>query len=163
VLRFATAYGLSPRMRFDLLLQEFIRDALIDKKISIFGPNHWRPLVHVDDIASACIIAIENSKNISGEIYNVGDNEQNYTKKHLAEMIQKHIPSSTIEVIETKQDPRNYKVSFDKIKNKLNFNISKTAEDGIDEILNKIKSGELDPRDSQFSNLSKAIEHVKVF
>ena len=84
-------------------------------------------------------------------------------KKHLAEMIQKHIPSSTIEVIETKQDPRNYKVSFDKIKNKLNFNISKTAEDGIDEILNKIKSGELDPRDGQFSNLSKAIEHVKVF
>jgi nucleoside-diphosphate-sugar epimerase len=150
-------------MRFDLLLQEFIRDALIDKKISIFGPNHWRPLVHVDDIASACIIAIENSKNISGEIYNVGDNEQNYTKKHLAEMIQKHIPSSTIEVIETKQDPRNYKVSFDKIKNKLNFNISKTAEDGIDEILNKIKSGELDPRDGQFSNLSKAIECVKIF
>ena len=163
VLRFATAYGLSPRMRFDLLLQEFIRDALIDKKISIFGPNHWRPLVHVDDIASACIIAIENSKNISGEIYNVGDNEQNYTKKHLAEMIQKHIPSSTIEVIETKQDPRNYKVSFDKIKNKLNFNISKTAEDGIDEILYKIKSGELDPRDGQFSNLAKAIERVKVF
>ena len=163
VLRFATAYGLSPRMRFDLLLQEFIRDALIDKKISIFGPNHWRPLVHVDDIASACIIAIENSKNISGETYNVGDNEQNYTKKDLAEMIQKYIPSSTIEVIETKQDPRNYKVSFDKIKNKLNFNISKTAEDGIDEILNKIKSGELDPMGSQFSNLAKAIERVKVF
>ena len=163
VLRFATAYGLSPRMRFDLLLQEFIRDALIDKKISIFGPNHWRPLVHVDDIASSCIIAIENSKNISGEIYNVGDNKQNYTKKDLAGMVQKHIPSSTIEVIETKQDPRNYKVSFDKIKNKLNFNISKTAEDGIDEILYKIKSGELDPRDGQFSNLAKAIERVKVF
>ena len=163
MLRFATAYGLSPRMRFDLLLQEFIRDALIDKKISIFGPNHWRPLVHVDDIASACIIAIENSKNISGEVYNVGDNGQNYTKKDLAEMVQKHIPSSTIEVIETKQDPRNYKVSFDKIKHKLNFNISKTAEDGIDEILNKIKSGELDPMGSQFSNLAKAIERVKVF
>ena len=78
-------------------------------------------------------------------------------------MVQKHIPSSTIEVIETKQDPRNYKVSFDKIKNKLNFNISKTAEDGIDEILYKIKSGELDPRDGQFSNLAKAIERVKVF
>jgi len=84
VLRFATAYGLSPRMRFDLILQEFIRDALIDKKISIFGPNHWRPLVHVDDIAFACITAIENSKNISGEIYNVGDNEQNYTKKRFS-------------------------------------------------------------------------------
>ena len=163
VLRFATAYGLSPRMRFDLLLQEFIRDALVDKKISIFGPNHWRPLVHVDDIASACITAIENSENISGEVYNVGDNEQNYTKKDLAEMIRKYIPSSTIEITESKQDPRNYKVSFDKIRNKLNFHVSKTAEDGISEILNKIKDGELDPRDSEFSNLSKAIERVKVF
>tara|TARA_B100002049_G_scaffold63474_1_gene45769 strand:+ start:992 stop:2008 length:1017 start_codon:yes stop_codon:yes gene_type:complete len=163
VLRFATAYGLSPRMRFDLLLQEFIRDALIDKKISIFGPNHWRPLVHVDDIASSCITAIENSKNISGEIYNVGDNEQNYTKKDLAEMVQKHIPSSIIEVTEAKQDPRNYKVSFDKIRNKLNFKVSKTAEDGISEILNQIKDGKLDPRDGEFSNLSKAIEKIKVF
>ena len=163
VLRFATAYGLSPRMRFDLLLQEFIRDALIDKKISIFGPNHWRPLVHVDDIASSCIIAIENSENISGEVYNVGDNEQNYTKKDLAEMIQQYVPSSTIEVNESKQDPRSYKVSFDKIRNKLNFKVSKTVEDGISEILNKIKDGELDPRDSEFSNLSRVIESVKVF
>ena len=131
VLRFATAYGLSPRMRFDLLLQEFIRDALVDKKISIFGPNHWRPLVHVDDIASSCIAVIENSENISGEVYNVGDNEQNYTKRDLAEMIQKHIPLSTIEVTESKQDPRNYKVSFDKIRKKLNFKVSKTVEDGL--------------------------------
>ena len=163
VLRFATAYGLSPRMRFDLLLQEFIRDALVDKKISIFGPNRWRPLVHVDDIASSCIAAIENSENISGEVYNVGDNEQNYTKRDLAEMIQKHIPLSTIEVTKSKQDPRNYKVSFDKIRNKLNFKVTKTVEDGISEILNKIKDGELDPLDSEFSNLSKAIESVKVF
>ena len=163
VLRFATAYGLSPRMRFDLLLQEFIRDALIDKKISIFGPNHWRPLVHVDDIASACIMAIENSSNISGEVYNVGDNEQNYTKKSLAELVQKHIPSSTIEITESKQDLRSYKVSFDKIKNNLNFKISKTVEDGISEILNQINNHTLDPQDSQFSNLSKAVERIEAF
>ena len=163
VLRFATAYGISPRMRFDLLVQEFIRDALIDKKISIFGPNHWRPLVHVDDIASACITAIENSSNISGEVYNVGDNEQNYTKMNLAELVQKYIPSSTIEVTESKQDLRNYKVSFDKIKNKLNFNVSKTVEDGILEILDQINNNTLDPKDSQFSNLSKAVERVEAF
>ena len=163
VLRFATAYGISPRMRFDLLVQEFIRDALIDKKISIFGPNHWRPLVHVDDIASACITAIENSSNISGEVYNVGDNEQNYTKMNLAELVQKYIPSSTIEVTESKQDLRNYKVSFDKIKNKLNFNVSKTVEDGILEILDQINNNILDPKDSQFSNLSKAVERIEAF
>ena len=163
ILRFATAYGISPRMRFDLLVQEFIRDALIDKKISIFGPNHWRPLVHVDDIVSACITAIENSSNISGEVYNVGDNEQNYTKMNLAELVQKYIPSSTIEVTESKQDLRNYKVSFDKIKNKLNFNVSKTVEDGILEILDQINNNILDPKDSQFSNLSKAVERIEAF
>ena len=163
VLRFATAYGLSPRMRFDLLLQEFIRDALVDKKISIFGSNHWRPLVHVDDIAFSCIAAIENSANISGEVYNVGDNNQNYTKKDLADMVKKSIPSSTIEITESKRDPRSYKVSFDKIRKNLNFKVSKTVEDGISEILNSIKRGELDPRDSEFSNLSKATENVKVF
>jgi nucleoside-diphosphate-sugar epimerase len=149
-------------MRFDLLVQEFIRDALIDKKISIFGPNHWRPLVHVDDIASACIMAIENSSNISGEVYNVGDNEQNYTKKNLAELVQKYIPS-TIEIIESKQDLRNYRVSFDKIRNKLNFKVSKTVEDGISEILNQINNHTLNPQNSQFSNLAKAVERVVDF
>ena len=162
VLRFATAYGISPRMRFDLLVQEFIRDALIDKKISIFGPNHWRPLVHVDDIASACITAIENSSNISGEVYNVGDNEQNYTKKNLAELVQKYIPS-TIEITESKQDLRNYRVSFDKIRNKLNFKVSKTVENGISEILNQINNHTLNPQNSQFSNLAKAVERVVDF
>ena len=162
VLRFATAYGISPRMRFDLLVQEFIRDALIDKKISIFGPNHWRPLVHVDDIASACITAIENSSNISGEVYNIGDNEQNYTKKNLAELVQKYIPS-TIEITESKQDLRNYRVSFDKIRNKLNFKVSKTVENGISEILNQINNHTLNPQNSQFSNLAKAVERVVDF
>ena len=72
ILRFATAHGLSPRMRFDLLLQEFLRDAILDKKIKIYGPNFWRPLAHVDDISNACITAIKSSKDaISGEIYNV--------------------------------------------------------------------------------------------
>ena len=150
-------------MRFDLLVQEFIRDALIDKKISIFGPNHWRPLVHVDDIASACITAIENSSNISGEVYNVGDNEQNYTKKNLAELVQKHIPSSTIEITESKQDLRSYKVSFDKIRNELNFKVSKTVEDGISEILNQINNNTLDPQNNQFSNLCEAVERVEAF
>ena len=163
IMRFATAYGISPRMRFDLLVQEFIRDALIDKKISIFGPNHWRPLVHVDDIASACITAVKNSSNISGEVYNVGDNEQNYTKKNLAELVQNHIPSSTIEINESKQDLRSYKVSFDKIRNNLNFKVSKTVEDGISEILNQINNNTLDLKNSQFSNLSQAVERVETF
>ena len=122
ILRFATAHGLSPRMRFDLLLQEFLRDAILDKKIKIYGPNFWRPLAHVDDISNACITAIKSSKDvISGEIYNVGHTAENYTKKMLAEIIQEFVPSTEIEIIESKRDLRTYKVSFDKIKNNLKF------------------------------------------
>ena len=104
ILRFATAHGLSPRMRFDLLLQEFLRDAILDKKIRIYGPNFWRPLAHVDDISNACIAAIKSSNDvISGEIYNVGHTRENYTKKMLAEIIQEFVPSTEIEIINQKQ------------------------------------------------------------
>ena len=164
ILRFATAHGLSPRMRFDLLLQEFLRDAILDKKIKIYGPNFWRPLAHVDDISNACITAIKSSKDvISGEIYNVGHTKENYTKKMLAEIIQKFVPSTEIEITESKTDLRTYKVSFDKIKNNLKFISKKTIRDGISDILTEIEKGSLDPKASEFSNMSKLTERVRAF
>ena len=164
ILRFATAHGLSPRMRFDLLLQEFLRDAILDKKIRIYGPNFWRPLAHVDDISNACIAALKSSKNvISGEIYNVGHTRENYTKKMLAEIIQEFVPSTEIEIIEAKTDLRTYKVSFDKIKNNLKFISKKTIRDSISDILAEIEKGSLDPKASEFSNMSKLTEQVRAF
>ena len=161
VLRFATAHGLSPRMRFDLLVQEFIRDAIVDKKISIFGADFWRPLVHVEDMADACISAIDaSSKIISGQIYNVGNNKENYTKIKLAEIIKEFITDVEIEIIKSKKDPRNYKVSFEKIENSLNFEPKYTVRDSVIEILNDIQSGKIDPRDSEFSNMSKLTEKI---
>jgi len=163
VLRFATAFGLSPRMRFDLLLQEFIRDAFANKKIVVFGPNYWRPLVHVVDISNACILAIENSSSkISGEIYNVGSDDQNYKKIDLAEMVRKNI-STEIVVLELRKDPRNYRVSFDKIRTRLGFRNEKTVSDGIAEIVTEIQIGRLDPRETEFSNISKLTEKVQVY
>ena len=162
VLRFATAHGLSPRMRFDLLVQEFIRDAIIDKKISIFGADFWRPLVHVEDMADACISAIDaSSQLISGQIYNVGNDKENYTKIKLAEIIKEFITDVEIEIIKSKKDPRNYKVSFEKIENSLNFESKYTVRDSVIEILNDIQSGKIDPRDSEFSNMSRLTEKIK--
>jgi nucleoside-diphosphate-sugar epimerase len=164
ILRFATAHGLSPRMRFDLLLQEFLRDAILDKKIRIYGPNFWRPLAHVDDISNACIAALKSSSDIiSGEIYNVGHTRENYTKKMLAEIIQEFVPSTEIEIIESKKDLRTYKVSFDKIKNNLKFISKKTIRDSISGILIEIQKGSLDPKASEFSNMSKLTERVRAF
>mgnify|MGYP003999461183 CR=1 FL=1 len=161
VLRFATAHGLSPRMRFDLLVQEFMRDAIVDKKISIFGADFWRPLVHVEDMADACISAIDaSSQLISGQIYNVGNDKENYTKIKLAEIIKEFIPDVEIEIIKSKKDPRNYKVSFEKIENSLNFEPKYTVRDSVIEILNDIQSGKINPRDSEFSNMSKLTEKI---
>ena len=161
VLRFATAHGLSPRMRFDLLVQEFMRDAIVDKKISIFGADFWRPLVHVEDMADACISAIDaSSQLISGQIYNVGNDKENYTKIKLAEIIKEFITDVEIEIIKSKKDPRNYKVSFEKIENSLNFESKYTVRDSVIEILNDIQSGKIDPRDSEFSNMSKLTEKI---
>ena len=161
VLRFATAHGLSPRMRFDLLVQEFMRDAIVDKKISIFGADFWRPLVHVEDMADACISAIDaSSQLISGQIYNVGNDKENYTKIKLAEIIKEFITDIEIEIIKSKKDPRNYKVSFEKIENSLNFEPKYTVRDSVIEILNDIQSGKIDPRDSEFSNMSRLTEKI---
>ena len=161
VLRFATAHGLSPRMRFDLLLQEFFLDALINKKISIFGEDFWRPLIHVEDIADACICAVNATSDlISGEIFNVGSDSENYTKNQLAEIIQEFIQDTEIETLKSKTDPRNYKVSFEKIKKSLNFETKKSVRDSIGEILKEVKSGNLNPRDSEFTNMSKLTEKI---
>lgn len=164
VLRFATAFGLSPRMRFDLLLQEFIRDAYVENKIVLYGPESWRPLVHVQDISNACIkvVQAENAK-ISGEIFNVGTEEGNFTKMQLAKLIQKHLPQTEIEIHPLREDPRNYKVSFKKIKNQLNFETKMSVENGISEIISSIQEGKLDPQDSEFSNMSKITEQIPVF
>lgn len=164
VLRLATAFGISPQMRFDLLLQDLIHNAIVYKKILLFGPDFWRPLIHVKDISKAFIIAIESpTKLISGEIYNVGDNEQNYRKLELAQLIQKFLPKTQIEIQKLKKDPRNYKVSFNKIKNKFGFHSSKTVNDGISEILNGINNYTFDYLKSDFLFRSKLVKKVSVF
>ena len=164
VLRFATVFGLSPKMRFDLLVQELILDAILNKKIKIFGPQYWRPLVHVNDVATACILGIESPSDlISGEVYNVGSNEQNYRKLELAELVKEQIPDTEIEIQESKKDPRNYRVSFDKISQKLHFKAEKTVRDGIAEIVNSIRKDLFDPSASSSSIRTNQVEKVSVY
>ena len=81
----------------------------------------------------------------------------------LAEVIQEFVPSTEIEIIESKTDSRTYKVSFDKIKKRLKFVSKKTIRNSIQDILSEIKNGDLDLKASEFSNISKLTECVKVF
>jgi len=141
ILRFSTVYGVSPRLRFDLTVNEFTRDAALNKPLLIYGENFWRPYCHVSDLANSVKTALITDKLITAnQAFNVGDTTQNYTKKMLMEEIQKVIPSLKVNYHPVVTDPRDYKVNCDKIRDVLGFKISKTVPEGIREIASLIQN-----------------------
>ncbi|HOJ16897.1 MAG TPA: NAD(P)-dependent oxidoreductase [Caldisericia bacterium] len=154
-LRFATAYGISPRMRFDLTVNEFTKDAALGRELTIFGEQFWRPYCNVEDIANACILVLESEPDkVYKNVFNVGDTRENYQKKMLAEELKKLIPDLKIKYVKKDEDPRDYKVSFEKIKNVLGFQITKTVPQGMEEIIRVIKDNIIsDPDNSRYSNI----------
>lgn len=146
VLRFATAYGMAARIRFDLLLHELIRDAWTKSKIYVFGAQSWRPMVHVDDIARGIILVLSKSDSIKKkDVFNVGSNDQNFQKLQLAQMISERF-NVIIEETQTVKDPRNYKVNFDKVTNELGYKPIHSAKESIDQIADALETGLIDDR-----------------
>ena len=140
ILRLGTVFGLSPRMRFDLLINELVKDAMIKKKLIIQKPYAWRPFLHIQDAAEAFISCLKaKPEKISKEVFNVGCG--NYQKKGVIEIIKRHAPDIAVEIIENHADRRDYKVSFEKIERVLGFKTRLTLEDGVTEIIDVIKNG----------------------
>ena len=155
VLRFSTVYGLSPRMRFDLTVNEFTRDLAMGRELVIFGEQFWRPYCHVFDFSRAFQCVLETSQEkVSGQVFNVGDSTENYTKKMLADMLVERFPAANIRYVRKNEDPRDYRVNFDKIQDSLNFDISRRVGDGMDEIRDAIEQGVISNPDSViYSNI----------
>jgi len=154
-LRFSTVYGLSPRMRFDLTVNEFTKDLALGKELLIFGEQFWRPYCHVKDFSNA-FITVLNSPNekVAYNVFNVGDTKENYTKQMLVDEIKKVLPNSKIKYVKKNDDPRDYRVNCDKIKNELGFKISMTVPDGIMEIKRVIQENLIqDPEDQKYYNI----------
>ena len=141
VLRFSTVFGLSPRPRFDLTVNDFTLHAIIDKKLVIFLPYSNRPYVHVRDAARAVELVLEKYTETAGETYNVGSNDQNYKKIDIVNEVKKVVPDFEIEFVEKGNDPRDYRVSFDKIKSQLNYSTTLSILNGIKEIAWAINTG----------------------
>lgn len=140
ILRFSTVYGVSPRLRFDLTVNEFTRDAALNKPLLVYGENFWRPYCHVSDLANSVkIVLMSDEEKTCNQAFNVGDTSQNYTKKMLVEEIRKVIPSLRVSYHSVANDLRDYKVNCDKIKDVLGFKISKNVPDGIREIASLIQ------------------------
>ena len=153
-LRFSTVYGFSPRIRFDLTVNEFTRNMAVENFQEIWGEQFWRPYAHVDDLCRATILVLESADDkVKSEVFGVGDTAENYQKGMIIREINKHI-NGEIKYVAKNEDPRDYRVDFTKIKNQLGFKISKTVPDGIQEIKKIIESGVIsDPYSSKFKNI----------
>ena len=158
ILRLATAFGLSRRMRFDLTISEFTRELAQGRNLLVYDENTWRPYCHVDDISSAIIRSLEYpAHKVRGQVYNVGSNAGNHTKKMIAEKIQEIAGGGRVSYKEGGFDPRNYRVSFDKIAANLDFKSSFTVERSIDILVRAIRSGffaHVEERGSFYGNYS---------
>jgi len=141
-LRFSTVYGLSSRMRFDLTVNEFTKELALGRELEVFGEKFWRPYCHVYDIARAIkLVIIADETKVAYNVFNVGNDEENYQKRMIVEEIKKRIPGSKVKYVFKKEDPRDYRVSFKKIREMLNFHITKKVPDGIYEVLEALRFG----------------------
>ena len=154
-LRFSTVYGFSPRIRFDLTVNEFTRNVALTGEQEIWGPEFNRPYCHVDDLARAVVVVIEAPvEKVKSEVFNVGRTDENYTKRNLMEEIAKVIHGTKAIYVDAADDPRDYRVNSDKIRDVLGFTITKKVPDGIREIYKIMESGMIEDTFSQkFRNI----------
>jgi nucleoside-diphosphate-sugar epimerase len=138
--RLATVFGMSPRMRLDLLINDFTYKAINDKSIVLFEPHFKRNFIHVRDVADVFNLAIKNPDNFIGNIFNVGLSDANLSKYELCKLIKNFLPSFEIYKSGTGKDPdqRNYLVSNKKIE-KAGFNPKISIEEGIQELIKGLK------------------------
>ncbi|HEY6852667.1 MAG TPA: NAD-dependent epimerase/dehydratase family protein, partial [Gemmatimonadales bacterium] len=141
VLRLSTVFGLSPRMRFDLVVNTLTVRAVVDGKIAIFGGNQWRPNVHCRDAARAFVRALEApARLVAGEIFNVGGDGLNHTITRLGQMVGEIVGDVDVAQQADVPDARDYRVSFEKIRKTLGYEPEYTVEAGIREVAAAVRS-----------------------
>lgn len=140
ILRLATAYGISRRMRFDLAISGMTRDLTLGKEVLVYDENHWHPYCHVSDISEAIISVLEARKHeVHGQIFNVGSDDGHLTKKMLVDLIRKYIPAGVVNYKHGGADPGNCRVSFQKIRRELEFGTEFAVEDSVRELFRAIR------------------------
>jgi nucleoside-diphosphate-sugar epimerase len=140
-LRFATIFGASSRMRFDLTVNEFTMEMVKKKYLKVYGEQFWRPYVHVRDAARAIDLVLSSpEEKVAGSVFNVGDTSQNFQKQQLVEMIRPFAPDAKVEFVQKTEDPRDYRVSFARITNTLGYKITRTVAKGIEEVAHLVNN-----------------------
>ncbi len=157
VARMATLFGWSPRMRFDLAVNQMVATAVRQRRIDVFGGgNQWRPFIHVRDAARAMAALLEApAKTAAGAIYNMGSDVCNYRVRDLAERVARQFDDVKVELVKSDEDVRTYCVQFGKIREKLGFKCEWSLEEGIRELRDGLADASVDPMDDAYFNVRR--------
>lgn len=156
IYRFATLFGISPRTRFDLIINQFVLEAMSKRKLLIYQRGYSRSFVHVRDICRALVLALESSAELVGrQVFNVGSDDGNFTKDEIVRIIQREVAGTEIEYknLAFGGDMRDIRVSFAKIRQILNYQPQVTVEAGVREVRDAIMQGVIrDPLAGHYRN-----------
>ena len=153
IVRLGTVFGPSKRMRFDLVVNTMSKFAYFNNKIDVFGGNQWRPNIHVEDVADGIISIIKSKKKkIENQIFNLSNDKLNLQIIDIAEKVKATFKNAKLNVIKTSTDPRNYKVTSRKIKNKTGFVAKKSIENSLKEIKNMFRLKKIKNPDNKIYN-----------
>ena len=156
VFRFATLYGLSPRTRFDLIVNQFVLEAFTKRELIIYQRGYSRSFVHIRDVIRGVIMGLEAEQSkIRGQVFNLGTENGNYTKNEIVNLVLKRMPEVVVQYKDMSfgGDMRDITVSFEKIKRVLGFNTTLIVDDGVREVLFALKTGLIkNPTDDRYRN-----------
>jgi nucleoside-diphosphate-sugar epimerase len=154
--RFATLYGISPRTRFDLIVNQFVLDAFAKRELIIYQRGYSRSFVHIRDVVRGIIMGLEVEKEkVAGQVFNLGTENGNYSKNDIVGYVLRRMPETVVEYKDLTfgGDMRDITVSFEKIKRVLGFDTTLTVDDGVREVLFALKSGLIrNPSDERYRN-----------
>ncbi len=156
VFRMAHLFGLSPRPRFDLMVNQFVLDAYTKREMVIYQRGYSRSFMHVRDAVEGLILGLNAADEvIRGQIYNLGSETGNITKDDIAQIILTRLPETTVRYKDLTfgGDMRDFQVSYKKVQENLDFNIQFEVEDGVREVFQSLHRGIIDdPKDHKYRN-----------
>ncbi len=156
IFRIATLYGLSPRTRFDMIVNQFVLEAHTRRELLIYQRGYSRSFVHIQDAVRGIILGLQApEEKIRGQVYNLGSEDGNLTKDQIVTLVLKRIPETIVHYKDMTfgGDMRDIRVSFEKIQRLLGFRSQLTVDDGVREVLHALRSGMIrDPQDGHYRN-----------
>jgi nucleoside-diphosphate-sugar epimerase len=142
ILRFATAFGVASRMRFDLTVNEFTRELFVGNELVVYDAQTWRPYCHVRDFARLIVrVLVFPAERIAYEVFNAGGDGNNHTKQSIVDIVLSQLPEGKVNYKDLGGDPRNYRVDFRKVRENLYFEPVYDVRYGVSELIGALRAG----------------------